>query len=149
MGTSYDGVYFYGVVFDEFGEDDEPEGWPAVTRAVLEEADDEDFDAWLDHHLGVPSYTTFAGYDLYRAERERRCVEVFGVSGFRKGYLGLIDYSVDCVAPVDAWVMKWRGARCPEFTAEQVATWRVALDRLRAVLPGAGAPGFHFGCSVG
>jgi hypothetical protein len=145
MGTSYDGTYFYGLLFDH----DDAKGWPAETDAVFEAAEVDDFDDWLDEYLGVPAPRTGASYDERIAIREARCLERFGVSGFDEGYLGYFEYPVYYVAPRGARVWAWRGAAVPEFAPTDVEAWRAACEKLAAVLPGASEPGFYFGCSVG
>jgi hypothetical protein len=147
MGTSYDGVYFYGLLYDA------AEGWPAETSAAFDAVDANDLGEWLAAHLGVAPWWVdgkrVRDAAEYRSDLDARCMEVFGVPGFEQSYIGHVDYPAYAVAPKGALTSEWRGARVPEHTPEQIETWRVACERLRAVLPGAEAPGFYFGCSVG
>lgn len=157
MGVSYDGVYFYGILFDQYGEDDDPENWPSATAAVFEagghDKDDFDFEEWLTEYLGVAPWLVDGEkareYDEFVADRRAACLARFGVEWFENRSLGFYDYSVQYVYPDGAQVVEWRGGRVPEFPVDVVETWRQACERLREVLPGAGEPGFHFGCRVG
>lgn len=163
MGTSYDGVYFFGLLYDQYGEHDEPEGWPSVTAEVLAgegestDEDEPDFDSWLGRHLGVvdnwredaPQEARIAAIHEHAALFQQRCIEVFGVEGFESKWMGHLDYPVFAVYPKGARLREWRGAAVPVWPEERVAVWRRACEQLRAVLPGAQGPGLYFGCQVG
>jgi hypothetical protein len=141
MGTSYDGTYFYGLLYDN-----DEDGWPEEAAAIL---DGDDFDGWLDEFLRVPKWDSGVPYDERKAIREARCLDRFGVTGFECSYIGNLEYCAWYVAPKGARLREWRGAAVPEWPADDVETWRVACEKLAAVLPGAKGPGLYFGCSVG
>lgn len=148
MGQSYDGVYFFGIVYDE----DTEEGWPGATVEAFGDA--EDFDHWLPAYLGVAEWwidgEIAREWSEYQEELAARCMEVFGVSGFETSWIGDSEFSLNYIAPKGAALTEWRGDRVPAPDPVAVEVWRVACERLRAVLPGAGGPpGFYFGCSVG
>lgn len=158
MGIGYDGACFYGLLYDEYSEDDEHEGWPEATRKVFEAAgiEDEDSDAfreWLRMYLRVPPWWSdgkeVRPYADFGEDMKARCLEAFGVPGFETGYLGYIDYPVYYIAPQGVAQIKYRGGRVPKLDPESHARWQEALEQLRSALPGAGRPGLYFGCSVG
>lgn len=148
MGTSYDGVYFYGIVFDN----EDGEGLPDSTQAAFELYDADDFDGWLDGYLRVAPYWAdgrrVREYADYNADRAAKSIAMFGVE-FDEGYLGYIDYSARYIHPKGAESSEHRYGAVPTYDAETVETWRIACERLASVLPGASTPGFYFGCSVG
>ena len=159
MGQDYEGVVFYGLLFDQFGEDDDDHDWPAETRAVLGGGDDPDFSRWLPRALGVAPWWVdmkrVRTHEDFTADLKARCLERFGVEGFESSWLGHLDYPVWVVHPVGAERSAWRGARFPTFYEPALLTeweglkWRAACEKLREMLPGAGEPGFFYGCRVG
>lgn len=152
MGTSYDGIFFYGLAFTSF-DDNDPDGWPQVTRQAFEAVESgADFEEWLHATLGVAHWRK-AGrrdrdHDEWTADIRTHCLEMFGVPGFQSSWMGLLDYNVYVVAPEGAMWKAWRGARVPTYTTEDVARWERACTLLREKLPGAAEPGFFYGCSV-
>lgn len=141
MGMSYDGIYFFGLVY----QNDDAEGWPEAAGAVL---GGDDFEDWLEGYLG-DRFNPGQDYAEWKARLAVKCMERFGVPGFEYDFIGHIEYSAPIIAPVGAKVSRWRGGGVPDWSAEQIAVWRTACERLRAVLPGAGEPGLYYGCSVG
>ena len=146
MGTSWDGVCFYGMVFAN----EDGEGWPEATLKVLGE--DDDIEDWLARYLEVPERKGYSSEEnrRWREAREAACLRVFGVLDFESQWLGHIDYPTWAVHPKGAQVAtEYGGGLVPSWPAEQVEVWRVACERLAAVLPGAGPIGLHYGCSGG
>lgn len=152
MGMDCDGTHFYGLVFDRFGEDDEDRGWPERTEAVFTSFNAEDFEEWLEAYLGVEPWWVdgkeVRDLNEFKAEMKAKSIATFGVE-WDQSYIGYIDYSIHAIHPKDAVVSGWRCGRVPEYSLEDIERWRVACERLAAVLPGASAPGFWYGCSVG
>lgn len=146
MGTSYDGIYFFGCTAE--GEDAD-ESWGAETMATFEAAGSDDFGAWVDAFLGVGSWREYPDYAAYKAEQTRRMTERWGCAMASEGWLGFLDYHANAVHPEGARLCEWRGARVPEWSAEQIDHWRACMERLRDDLPGLSAPGLWFGCQVG
>jgi len=158
MGISYDGCYGYGVHYSA----DDGEGWPEkMLQAVFHLTEDEcpnqhmhengigfDFEEWLDLELKVGTYSDYSNYGAFAAERKRRCVQKFGCM-LTCSYVGYIDYATWVVHPEGAWWSECTLGRVPETSDDDVATWHLALQKLRKILPGGDEPGWLFGCSVG
>lgn len=144
MGTSYCGTYVFGCL----SASDDGAGWHEDTVAAIEAAGDseDDFDGWVDSTLGMGPYQ--GPIEAWIAERQRRSMERWGCV-LDHTWIGLIDWPAWIVHPAEAEVREWRGGRVPEWTPEQLATWKACMERVRADLPGLEEPGLYYGCSVG
>lgn len=143
MGQSYDGVYFFGSVSSD-GEDQMNE----ETDAAFKAAGADELDGWFDARYGIGHYKDYASYSEYSDARDRKVIAEFGCL-FETSWVGYIEYSATAFYPKDAHRSEWREARVPDWSPEQIETWRTAMEKLRAVLPGLDEPGLRFGCRVG
>ena len=142
MGTSYDGVFGYGMIIDPewSGDDDAPERWPYD--------DDFDFSTWIDEVCGVPDYSTFAEYSAYDAAREAAMIARFGFI-LDTTYIGYSEYPLWVVHVKGAIQNEWRGGVAIIPDSLTIEAWKAALLKVRELMPEADEPALIFGCSVG
>jgi hypothetical protein len=78
----------------------------------------------------VPAETQRAVLTMFNG-RNARQIARWGIT-LETSWAGYIDYSTTVIAPVGAMVSEWREGIVPAWTPEQIETWRVGLERLRA-----------------
>lgn len=150
---SYQAECFYGLLFEA-----DERGWPVETldafeRLGFEDPNDANFDEWLDMFLGIaPIWEPDISQEEYgrrfairEFERIEKCSARFGVPWFLWTVIGHHEFPAYGVyVSSEARVWTYRCDRVPEFVPEDVERWRVVLERLREVLPGAEPPGLYY-----
>lgn len=144
MGVSYDGICFFGVVYG--GED---EGWGDEAEEVMGEQE-MGFDSWMGQILGV-DYDACGGWFEFQRALGAAMVERFGFELEEVG-LGWHEFEAKAVAIKVSVCREWRQGLIPVDQvrdAELTERYRVALEKLRELLPGGSEPAWRFGCVVG
>jgi hypothetical protein len=153
MGTSYDAIYFFGLVYQAGDADEdgafENGDWNEEAREVFDNAGAFDFDTWYWMLLGIAPDLDYAEHQKLLLERS---LERFGVEGFETTYVGHMEYGhANVVYPVGAAERVWDLEPCevPDWSKEEIEKWRHACELLSDLLPPSRGPGLFFGPKVG
>ena len=153
MGTSYQAMCYYGIGTLEASD----EGLEPTVEVLKQLGFDSLYD-WLDSYTTsvpfpkMPSNTSHEQarqkYKEYEDKKAQLLVEKFGCV-IDTTYSGLHDYPAYIIYVKESMRADYMGGVVPVWPEEKVEEWRLAMERVRAILPGFTEPALRFDFSAG